>query len=70
VIALVEKQVKSTLYRRQAAGKVLCARNVEQFLGAGEHLLGARNALLDGSVAADECARNFIHAEAAEDVKD
>jgi len=70
VIALVEKQIESTLNRWEAAGKVFGTRNVEQFVGTGEHLFGARNALLDRRMAADECARNLIYAEAAQDVKD
>jgi hypothetical protein len=70
VIAFVEEQVESTLYSWQTADKVLGTGNVEQLLGRGEHLLGANKALFDGSMTAYESIRNFIHAEATEDMKD
>ena len=69
VIPFVEEQVERPVYGRQPRGEVGGVRDLEQPLRLGQHPLGARQALLDARVCADESAGDLVDAEAAQDVQ-
>ena len=65
VIAFVEEQIECALDGRKAPREVVGARYIEQRLGSRQHFLGARDALLNRSVAAHERIGDFVYAKAA-----
>lgn len=69
VVAFVEEQVERAVDGRKPRGEVGGVRDLEQALGTRQRLLGAREALLDRSVRADEGAGDLVDAEAAQDVE-
>ncbi len=58
------------MHGREARAEIAVVRDFEKLLGGGERFLRAHDALLDRRVAAQECARDLVHAESAQDVED
>ncbi len=68
-VAFVEDEVDDFEHRRQAGGELVAARDFEGDVLLGEGALGADDALGDGRLRDEECARDLLGGQTAEQAK-